>query len=177
MTRVQFYGAVSLDGYLATPDDQLDWLTDLPAVPSEPGQTILSRMSTGILGRATYDTIQRLAPNAPINPANPAMDSYVLTHQTRPNQPHVTFTAQTAVDLVTTLRQTASGNIWIIGGAPVLTPLLAADQVDDLFVQIAPTLLGGGKRLFGDLTTAHTFTLTDVHRLGPLAELVYQRKK
>ncbi|MCT4487572.1 dihydrofolate reductase, partial [Levilactobacillus parabrevis] len=30
MGKIQFYGAISLDGYLATTDDNIDWLTGLP---------------------------------------------------------------------------------------------------------------------------------------------------
>lgn len=175
MTRIQFYGATSLDGYLATPDDDLDWLTQLPDVPAAPGEAVLRQMTAAVMGRATYDTIQRLAPGAPLNPANPTMTSVVFTHHPRPATPSVTFTAQPPVPLVRRLAAQTPENLWVVGGAAILTPLMAAGLVDDLYLQIAPILLGRGKRLFGDLTTPQAFELVTVHRLGPLAELVYQR--
>jgi len=127
------------------------------------------------MGRVTYDVIQQLAPGEPTNPANPAMTSYVLTHAPRPAQPNATFTDQDPVSLAQSRRDQTTGNVWVVGGGQILTSLLAANLVDDLYLQVAPTLLGSGKRLFGDLAAPQQFTLQDVHRLGPLAELIYHR--
>lgn len=175
MGKLIFYGATSLDGYLATADDNLDWLTQLTGIPADAGTAVLSQMTNAIMGRVTYDYVAQQAPGAPFNPANPQMHNYVLTHQDRPNLPFTTFTQHDVIDLAQDLR-TQDGDTWIVGGQAVLTPLLAANLVDTLYLQLAPILLGQGKRLFGDLTTPAQFTLLRAHRLGPLAELVYQRR-
>ncbi|MFC6290003.1 dihydrofolate reductase family protein [Levilactobacillus angrenensis] len=174
MGKLVFYGATSLDGYLATDDDNLDWLTQLTGIPTDAGTAVLSQMTNAIMGRVTYDYVAQQAPNAPFNPANPQMHNYVLTRQNRLNLPHTTFTQQDVVTLAQDLRR-QPGNTWIVGGQAVLTPLLAANLVDTLYLQLAPILLGHGKRLFGDLTNPQRFTLLQAHQLGPLAELVYQR--
>lgn len=175
MGKIIFYGATSLDGYLATADDNLDWLTHLSGIPADAGTDVLSHMTNAIMGRVTYDYVAQQAPDAPFNPANPQMHNYVLTHQNRPNLPLTTFTQRDVVDLAQDLR-TQPGDTWIVGGQTILTPLLAANLVDTLYLQLAPLLLGQGKRLFGDLTNPAQFTLLSAHRLGPLAELVYQRR-
>lgn len=174
MGKIQFYGATSLDGYLATSDDNIDWLTSLPNIPADIGQAVLSQMTSAIMGRVTFDYVAKLAPNMPFNPANPAMHSYVLTRQARPNTPTVTFTAEDVVTLAQRL-QRSSGNVWVVGGQDVLTPLLVADLVDDLYLQIAPIMLGSGKRLFGDLAAPRQFKLATAHTIGPLAELIYHK--
>lgn len=174
MRQIQFYGAVSLDGYLATPADDIRWLTDLPNLP-EVDSTVLGQMTAGIMGRVTYDVIQQLAPGEPLNPANPTMQSYVLTHQSRANQPGVTFTSENVVTLAQRLQRETTGNVWVVGGSQILMPLLAADLIDDLYLQVAPVLLGAGKRLFGPLVHPQQFSLTTVHQYGPLAELIYHR--
>jgi len=175
MGKAIFYGATSLDGYLATPDDNIDWLTQLSGIPADAGTSVLSRMTSAIMGRTTYDYVAQMAPGAPFNPANPQMHSYIFTHQQRENLPLTTFTQDDPLTVVKQLRQ-QSGNVWIVGGQQILTPLLAADCVDELYLQLAPTILGNGKRLFGELTAPHQFTLVDAHTLGPLAELVYRRR-
>lgn len=174
MGKIQFYGATSLDGYLATSDDNIDWLTSLPNIPADTGHAVLSQMTSAIMGRVTFDYVAKLAPDMPFNPANPAMHSYILTRQARPNTPTVTFTAEDVVALAQRLHQ-ESGNVWVVGGQNVLTPLLAANLIDDLYLQIAPVMLGSGKRLFGDLAAPRQFKLVTAHTIGPLAELIYHK--
>lgn len=174
MGKIQFYGAISLDGYLATTSDNIDWLTGLPNIPADVGAKTLAAMSTAILGRVTYEAIQTMAPDSPLNPHNPSMTSYVLTSHPQPSQPGYTFTSTDVVTLATQLAQ-QSGNVWVVGGRGVLMPLLAANLVDDLFIQIAPVLLGKGKRLFGELAQPQDYQLVTTHQYGPLAEVVYHR--
>ncbi|MFD1455879.1 dihydrofolate reductase family protein [Levilactobacillus lanxiensis] len=175
MNKIIFYGATSLDGYLATPEDNIDWLTQLPDIPADAGVQVLSQMTSAIMGRVTYDFVAKMAPDAPFNPANPGMHNYVLTRENRQNLPLTTFTDTDVVTLARQLKH-ADGNVWIVGGSSVLTPLLAADLVDELYLQLAPIVLGQGKRLWGELAAPHQFTLMQAHTLGPLAELVYQRR-
>lgn len=174
MGKIQFYGAMSLDGYLATLDDHIDWLTTLPNIPADVGANTLAAMHTAILGRVTYDAVQAMAPNAPLNPQNSAMTSYVVTRRSHHAQPGYVFTSEVVTTLAQRLK--ADGNVWIVGGSGILTPLLAANLVDDLYIQIAPILLGSGKRLFGELAQPHHFQLTATHQYGPLAEVVYHRR-
>ncbi|MFC6260782.1 dihydrofolate reductase family protein [Levilactobacillus fujinensis] len=174
MGKIQFYGATSLDGYLATSDDNIDWLTTLPNIPADTGQTVLSQMTSAIMGRVTYDYVTKLAPDMPFNPANPDMHNYVLTHQSRPSTPTVTFTSVGVLALAQRL-QSGPGNIWVVGGQTILTPLLAANLIDDLYLQIAPIMLGSGKRLFGELAAPRQFELAVAHTIGPLAELIYHK--
>ncbi|WP_125572681.1 dihydrofolate reductase family protein [Levilactobacillus huananensis] len=175
MGKIQFYGAISLDGFLATEDDRLDWLTGLSGLPADIGQDVLRHMASAILGRVTYDTIAAdVTEGLTLNPFNAQMPAYVLTHQSRPDHGPIHFTQEPVVDLAQRLQ--ARGNVWIIGGRQVLMPLLAANLVNDLYLQVAPTLLGHGKRLFGELAKPQAFELQAVHQYGPLAEMVYHRQ-
>ncbi|MBS0947951.1 dihydrofolate reductase family protein [Levilactobacillus brevis] len=174
MGKIQFYGAISLDGYLATTDDRLDWLTGLAGIPVDAGHDVLGKMTTAIMGRVTYDTIAESASTLTLNPYNPTMHSYVLTQRPYQDTATITFTSEDLLGLARRLKQ-QSGNVWIIGGQTILTPLIADDLIDELYLQIAPVTLGQGKRLFGDLNRRHHFHLQSVHPLGPLAELVYEK--
>ncbi len=74
MRKVQFYGAISIDGYLATKDNRLDWLFQTPGANDAPTEAFMQQVDTAIMGRHTYEytwnkrpisssilTIQRLA--------------------------------------------------------------------------------------------------------------------
>lgn len=121
MGKIQFYGAISLDGYLATTDDRLDWLTGLAGIPVDAGHDVLGKMTTAIMGRVTYDTIAESASTLTLNPYNPTMHSYVLTQRPYQDTATITFTSEDLLGLARRLKQ-QSGNVWIIGGQAILTP-------------------------------------------------------
>ena len=74
------------------------------------------------------------------------------------------------------LSQLKKKTVWLVGGGKLLHPLLEADLIDEWYVQIAPVLLGTGKRLFepGEYTTRLQFV--DMTQMGELVEIHYQRK-
>ena len=65
--------------------------------------------------------------------------------------------------------------IWIIGGNTILSPLLDADLVDCLVIQIAPVLLGAGIPLFTQKEVLRRYRLEGVRQYGQFAELAYRR--
>ena len=67
-------------------------------------------------------------------------------------------------------------NIWIVGGNTVLAPLLNADMVDYLIVQLAPVLLGAGIPLFTQKKGVKRFHLDQVKQYGQFAELIYSKR-
>ncbi len=67
-------------------------------------------------------------------------------------------------------------NVWVVGGGSLLKPLLEADLIDEWFIQIAPVLLGDGKRLFEAGDYARRLTFVETKQMGELTELHYVRK-
>ncbi|MCF7523839.1 dihydrofolate reductase family protein [Levilactobacillus brevis] len=162
MGKIQFYGAISLDGYLATTDDRLDWLTGLAGIPVDAGHDVLGKMTTAVMGRVTYDTIAESASTLTLNPYNPTMHSYVLTQRPYQDTATITFTSEDLLGLARRLKQTIWQclDYWWTSHS---NPLIADDLIDELYLQIAPVTLGQGKRLFGDLNRRHHFHLQSVH--------------
>lgn len=110
-----------------------------------------------------------------INPYNPATHNIVMTSQPHAGDERTQFTSTPVTEIVTELRHAAGRNIWIVGGAGVLMPLLAADLVDELYIQIAPVVLGAGIPLFKAMAHQQRFELVGTNQYGQLAELHYQR--
>ncbi|MCT3223661.1 dihydrofolate reductase [Lactiplantibacillus plantarum] len=175
MRKVQFYGAVSIDGCLATKDNRLDWLFKTAGANDAPTEAFMQQVDTAIMGRHTYEYTMEQTTDQLINPYNPATHNIVMTSHPHTGDERTQFTNTPVTKIVEDLRRTAGKNIWIVGGAGVLMPLLAADLVDELYIQIAPVILGDGIPLFKAIDQQQRFELVDTNRYGQLAEVHYQR--
>ncbi|WP_225048512.1 dihydrofolate reductase family protein [Lacticaseibacillus kribbianus] len=168
MRPVYFYGAMSLDGYLATADDDLQWLLDADVGGVDTYRDFAARIDTLVMGRATYDWLLAAMPGQALYPD---CAKVVLTHRPAAAVPGTAFVAETTADAVRRLREAPGRGIWIVGGGRVVADLLAADLIDELWVQIVPVLLGGGKPLFPAGDYRRRFAVADRTAMGELTEL------
>jgi dihydrofolate reductase len=139
MRRVRYVVAASLDGYIAGPRGEFDWIPEDPAVDFA---AIFARVDTVLMGRGTYELTLRFP-----GPAwAPRTRLYVFSTTLRPeDHPRVTVVARDAGAAVAALRAEAGeGEIWLMGGGRLFQSLLAAGQVDTVEVTVVPILLGGG---------------------------------
>lgn len=83
-----------------------------------------------------------------------------------------------AADVVTELKASGEGDILVNSSASVIKALLAADQLDRLYLMICPEIAGGGQRLFDDGLPASKWSLTllETGELGEIA-MVYDRAR
>ncbi|PIO83335.1 dihydrofolate reductase [Loigolactobacillus backii] len=173
MRQVQFYGAISLDGYLATKENNMQWLFDTAGGESANTAEFMAQIDTTIMGRKTYAITKKLMNNAPLFPDK---TNYVLSRTRQGKETDAIYTHESPVTLVKQLRQRAGANIWIIGGGQIVAELVAADLIDAWWIQIAPVLLGDGIPLFpkGDYGTR--LDVVAVKQYEQLMELQLRRK-
>lgn len=166
---VFFYGCISLDGYLAGRNHELDWLYQSGS-PEETGyDEFYRRMDVTVMGRRTFREIEKM--ELP-QEAYPSTENYVFTHEPL-SQPGFIAVDGDVPDFV---RQFPEGkNIWIVGGNTILAPLLDRGMVDEMIIQVAPVLLGAGIPLFTQGEALARFRLAGVRQYGQFAELAYEK--
>jgi dihydrofolate reductase len=168
---VFFYGCITLDGYLANKNHGLSWLHQTGNAEDTGYDAFYQKMDVTIMGKRTYDEIARLEDASSVYPTT---ENYVFTHSASLSQRGFVPVGGDVVEFVSGLG--ADKNIWIIGGNTVLAPLLDADLVDRLIIQVAPVLLGEGIPLFTQKEALRRFHLDEVKRYGQFAELIYSRR-
>ncbi|HEY8766755.1 MAG TPA: dihydrofolate reductase family protein [Dehalococcoidia bacterium] len=156
MRQVRYNVAASLDGYIAGPAGEFDWI---PADPAVDFATLFARVDTVLLGRRSYELTQQTG--AP--PWAPGMRVYVFSRTLRvESSPGITIVGEDAGGVVAALRaELGEGEIWLFGGGELFRSLLTAGQVDAVEVTIVPVLLGGGIPLLPPGTARTSLALTN----------------
>lgn len=138
---------MSLDGFLATNDDDLSWLSIVEKEGEDYGYAnFIKEVDTYIVGRSTYDVVLKLTGGE--FPQAKLYDCYVITRQDRPNENGITFYNGDIESLVLKLKQEPGKNIYCDGGGQIVNLLMKKNLIDEYIVSVIPVLLGDGKRLF-----------------------------
>ena len=136
MRRVRYQVAVSLDGYIASPDGGVDWITG--------GEDFdfgahFAQFDTLVMGRRTYEAL-------PGGVGGYGDMRVIVASRTLAAGAHAGFEV-VGSDLaarVAELKSMAGKDIWLFGGGEVFRSLLAAGLVDTIEPAIIPVVLGGG---------------------------------
>jgi len=147
VARVLGYIASSLDGFIATPDDKLDWLTKYDDVDFGEAayDKFIASVGTLIMGRTTYDWVLRNAGNWPYG------DRRTIVVTSRPlTDVRANVEAWTpGIDaLVEHARGLTDGDVWMVGGGGLQMAFLERGALDELALTVVPELIGGGRPLF-----------------------------
>lgn len=154
------YIATSLDGFIAGPDDELDWLPSPSPDEARPEgvldfEAFLRDVGAMIMGRRTYDVVRGLG-------AWPYGDTPVLVATHRPLEaaaPTVrAVSGEINALLDEALRAAGGKDVYVDGGATVRAAL-DAGRVDDLVITVVPVVLGAGRPLFAGATRRHALEI------------------
>jgi dihydrofolate reductase len=140
MPKVILFIATSLDGYIAGPAGEIDWLFH----DADYGYTpFFDSVEALVMGRKTYELSLSFG-EWPYGD-KPA---YVFTRRTPPDDPRVRFVAGDATGLIAGLRASGRKNIWLVGGAALVSTFLQEGLIDEFVISVHPLLLGAGIPLF-----------------------------
>lgn len=171
--KIICYIAASLDGYIATKDDSLEWLFKVDGEGDAGYAEFLETIDTVVMGRRTYDwVIEAESGEYPYE----GLASYVFTSESGKEDPFVTFTNQDISSFAKGLKAQPGKNIWVIGGSNLLHGFIQENLIDEWIISIAPTLIGKGIPLFQENDVEIPLKLKSVKSYGQFAQLHYERK-
>jgi dihydrofolate reductase len=137
MRRVLYSAAMSLDGFIAGPNGEYDWI---PNDPSFDWSGFMGRFDTMLIGRKTFTAAEKMGGG----PSH-GMKTYVFSRTiTLPKQSKVTLVREDAAGVVAGLKAQRGKDIWLMGGGELFRSLLDAGQVDTVELAVCPVLLGKG---------------------------------
>jgi len=154
--RLRYQVAASLDGYIAGPNGEYDWI---PADPAIDFTAIWAAYDTLVMGRKTYETslaggggfgkgVEVVVYSTTLDPA---------AHK------KVTVVKTDPVAHVRELKAKPGKDIWLFGGGALFRSLLAAGVVDTVETAVCPILLGGGIPLLPAPAAQAKLSLTRQH--------------
>ena len=151
--RTQYYTAASLDGFIATADDSLDWLFPLGELEETSYPRFIREVGALAMGSATYEWMLRHVVGPDAREPQPwpyAQPTWVFTSRELSGVAgaDIRFVRGDVEPVHKEMVAAARGkNVWLVGGGELVGQFYDRGLLDDLFVQIGSVTLGSGKPL------------------------------
>jgi dihydrofolate reductase len=169
MTRIRYVVAMSLDGYIAGPNGEADWIVMDKEVNF--GE-LWAQFDTMLMGRRTYEAAVARLGKTSMRGMKLAVVSRTLSPR---DHPDLLILPELNQEQMQTLRSHSSKDIWLSGGGELFRTLLEFHQVDTVEVSVMPVLLGGGVKVLPPPTQQARLKLV-THRVYPsgIVSLIYE---
>lgn len=179
--RTQYYTASSLDGFIATEEDSLEWLFPLGELGASSYPAFVAQVGAVAMGSATFEWIvgnaERVAREAGSTWPY-AQPTWVFTSRRLRGVEgaDVRFVSGDVRPVHAEMVAAAGGkNVWVVGGGDLAGQFHDAGLLDELIVQVGSVTLGSGKPLFPRRVLSPSLRLVSVKQLGwSMVELRYE---
>ena len=155
MRRVRFSVATSVDGYIAGPNGESDWIVMDPDIDFG---SLMGAFDTVLLGRKTYEATRQHGGSG-----MPGMQAIVFSRTLRQEECPGVALASDPAETVAALRKSPGRDIWLFGGGELFRSMLELRLVDSVELAVIPVLLGGGVPLLPHPARQTTLTLVRHH--------------
>jgi dihydrofolate reductase len=178
--KTQYYTASSLDGFIATEDDSLEWLFPLGDINETSYPAFIKDVGALAMGSSTYEWMLRhvVKPGLPGGAAWPYSQPvwvFSTRQQTRVEGADIRLVRGDVRPVHVEMKAAAGErNIWLVGGGDLVGQFYDARLLDEVIVQVGSVTLGQGKPILPRRITNPALKLTSASRFGPgFAELRY----
>jgi len=179
--KTQYYTAATLDGFIATLDDSLEWLFPLGDVETTSYPAFIKNVGALAMGSSTYEWMLKHAVGPDAKQPQPwpyTQPTWVFSSRRRPPIPGVDirFVRGDVRPVHEEMVAAADGkNIWIVGGGELAGQFYDRGLLDEIFVQVGSVTLGSGKPLLPRTIVSPPLRLISVNAVGTgFAELHYE---
>lgn len=180
MSMTQYYTATTLDGFIATEDDSLEWLFTLGNIGQSSYPEFIAEVGALAMGASTYEWMLRHADEVAAEVGSPwpyTQPVWIFTYRDLPRieGADIRFVSGDVVPVHAEMQNAADGkNIWVVGGGDLAGQFFDAGLLDELIVQVGSATLGSGKPLFPRRALYPSLRLTSSRPMGDgMIELRY----
>ena len=183
MTKLTYYTATTLDGFIADPDDSLEWLFRQDQDDKGPlnYEDFIKDIGAIVMGATTYEWIRTKQPDE----WSYSMPSWVMTHRDlKPPavagiDPDVRFASGSVREVYDAMVAAADGkDLWVVGGGDLVGQFADEGLLDEVITYIAPVTLGAGRPILPrrldlelvEATPNKAFIAARYRFVGPLTE-------
>jgi dihydrofolate reductase len=179
--KTQYYTAATLDGFIATEDDSLDWLFPLGDVNETSYPSFIKDVGALAMGSATYEWMLRHLIKPGTGKGEPwpyEQPTWIFSSRQRELVPgaDIRVVKGDVRPVHAEMKAAAAGrNVWLVGGGELVGQFYDAGLLDEVIVQVGSVTLGRGKQLLPRRITMPSLKLTSVNQVGTgFAELRYE---
>ena len=160
MRKLKLYITASIDGYIAPPDGDLDWLVGYPVPSKEDHKNFLDSVDTVIIGGNTYRNMFCMDILWPYKDKT----VYIVTRHSVMEKEGVNFITENIAETISKLKGQNGKDIWLVGGAELTSILLDYDLIDEMIITTVPIILGNGIPLFSKITKESQWEISIYHK-------------
>jgi dihydrofolate reductase len=171
--------AVTLDGFIEGKHGEVDWcIMDAEMEFNR----FLDSIDTILYGRKSYDLWGQYTPGNDANESEKELwnivhskEKYVFSKTQKSTESNVTFINENIIEEVNNLKNQPGKDIWLYGGASLITTFINFGLVDEFRLSVHPVILGEGKSLFIDINKRQNLQMVDTKRYSSgVVQLIYR---
>ncbi|MDJ0752104.1 MAG: dihydrofolate reductase family protein [Ardenticatenaceae bacterium] len=175
MKDIILFSAITIDGYIAKSDGNLDWLFEFDKTNDEAEkifQRFYSSIDTTFIGNKTFKQILSSGNPTPYHQKT----NYVFSTHDHDNTDNVTYVKDNIEAFIVEQKARPGKNIWLVGGGQLNNLFYELGQIDQIILDIIPVILGQGIPLLSR-GKRHQFYTQEVVQQYPSGRIQIQYRK